>query len=82
MLHPRTRLGRASMPETMELPRLPRPGEIEARQAALDKLVNKITPEKARMMHMLAELGLGAPLYFRYDVVRSTPGSRCQQTLK
>ena len=49
------------MPEIRGLPRLPRPGEIEARQAALDKLLNKLTPEKARMMHMMAELGLGAP---------------------
>ncbi|CAK0782967.1 hypothetical protein CVIRNUC_006162 [Coccomyxa viridis] len=46
------------MPEVRRSSRLPRPGEIEARQSALDNLRSKLAPEKARMLHMMAELGL------------------------
>ena len=49
------------MPEVRRSSRLPRPGEIEARQSALDNLRSNLAPEKARMLHMMAELGLGAP---------------------
>ena len=48
------------MPEVRRSSRLPRPGELEARQSALDNLMSKLAPEKARMLHMMAELGLGA----------------------
>ena len=53
------------MPEVRRSSRLPRPGEIEARQSALDNLRSKLAPEQARMLHMMAQLGLGAPPVMR-----------------
>ena len=48
------------MPEGRPRSRLPRPGEIEALQNALDNLSSKIDSEKDRMREVIEKSGLGA----------------------
>ena len=48
------------MPEGRPRSRLPRPGEIEALQSALDNLTSKINSEKDRMRQVIEESGVGA----------------------
>ena len=48
------------MPEGRRKTRLPRPGEIEALQTALDNLLSKINSERDRMRTIIEESGLGA----------------------